>query len=136
QYISFAGAALQGDFGTSIRSKKPVWDEISDRLPYTFALAVTSYLLAIAIGVPAGMMAAVWRNRWPDYSVMVLAIAGASIANFWLALMAMSYFSVHLKWLPLLGASSWQSYILPSITLAVLPMAVLARMTRSSMIEV
>ncbi|WEX11018.1 ABC transporter permease [Chelativorans sp. AA-79] len=136
QYLTFSANALRGDFGESIRSRLPVWNEIADRLPYTVALAITAYIFAIGIGVPSGMLAAIYRNRWPDYIVMVLAIAGASIANFWLALMAMNYFSVHLGWLPLLGASSWQSYILPSITLAVLPMAVIARMTRSSMIEV
>ncbi|GGA57192.1 ABC transporter permease [Pelagibacterium lentulum] len=136
QYATFAISALQGDFGESIRSRLPVWDEIAQRLPYTLALAVTSYILAIAVGVPAGMLAAIYRNRPPDYIVMVFAIAGASIANFWMALLAMNYFSVHLGWLPLLGANSWQSYILPSVTLAVLPMAVIARMTRSSMIEV
>lgn len=136
QYFAFATNALQGDFGNSIRSNLPVLQEITDRLPYTLALAVLAYVIAIGVGVPAGMMAAMNRNRWPDYLVMVLAIAGASIANFWLALMAMNYFSVELGWLPLLGASSWQSYILPSVTLAVLPTAVIARMTRSSMIEV
>lgn len=136
QYVKFAGAALQGDFGSSIKSKLPVMQEINERLPYTLALAVTSYLLAIIIGVPAGMAGAVYRNRWPDYLVMIVAILGASVANFWLALMAMNYFSVQLGWFPLLGASSWKSYILPSVTLAVLPMAVIARMTRSSMIEV
>ncbi len=82
------------------------------------------------------MIAAIYRHGWPDQFVMLLAIAGASIANFWLALMAMNTFSVQLGWLPLLGATSWKSFILPSITLAVLPMAVIARMTRSSMIEV
>ncbi len=136
QYWTFVTNAVQGDFGESIRSRKPVWDEIADRMPYTVSLAVVSYILAIGVGIPAGMLAAVWRNRWPDYIVMIFAIAGASIANFWLALMAMNYFSVQLRWLPLLGASNWQSYILPAVTLAVLPMAVLARMTRSSMIEV
>lgn len=136
QYLTFATNALQGDFGESIRSRLPVWDEIAQRLPYTLALAVTSYVLAIIVGVPAGMLAAVYANRPPDYIVMAFAIAGASIANFWLALLAMNYFSVTLGWLPLLGAGSWQAYILPSVTLAVLPMAVIARMTRSSMIEV
>lgn len=136
QYAGFAIAAAQGDFGTSIRSRMPVSAEIAQRLPYTLALAVTAYVLAILVGVPAGMLGAIYRNRPPDYLVMVLAIAGASIANFWLALLAMNYFSVHLGWLPLLGANSWTSYVLPSVTLAVLPMAVIARMTRSSMIEV
>jgi glutathione transport system permease protein len=113
-----------------------VIQEIAERVPYTLTLALTAYLLAISIGVPAGMIGAIYHNRWPDYVVMIIAIMGASFANFWLALMAMNFFSVQLGWLPLLGANSWQSYILPSITLAVLPTAVIARMTRSSMIEV
>ncbi len=136
QYASFAYGAVRGDLGISIKSKLPVIDEIAERLPFTLGLAITAYLLAVGIGVPAGMIAAIYRHGWPDQVVMILAIAGASIANFWLALMAMNTFSVQLGWLPLLGASSWKSFILPSVTLAVLPTAVIARMTRSSMIEV
>lgn len=136
QYASFAYGAVRGDLGTSIKSKLPVTAEIAERLPFTIGLAITAYLIAIGIGVPAGMIAAIYRHGWPDQIVMILAIAGASIANFWLALMAMNTFSVQLGWLPLLGATSWKSFILPSITLAVLPTAVIARMTRSSMIEV
>lgn len=136
QYASFAYGAIRGDLGISIKSKLPVVDEIGERLPFTIALAITAYLIAIGVGVPAGMLAAIYRRGWPDQIVMLLAIAGASVANFWLALMAMNTFSVQLGWLPLLGATSWKSFILPSITLAVLPTAVIARMTRSSMIEV
>lgn len=136
QYASFAYGAVRGDLGISIKSKLPVTHEIAERLPFTIGLAITAYLLAIGIGVPAGMIAAIYRHGWPDQLVMILAIAGASVANFWLALMAMNTFSVQLGWLPLLGAQSWKSFILPSITLAVLPTAVIARMTRSSMIEV
>ncbi|WP_117192444.1 ABC transporter permease [Rhizobium terrae] len=136
QYASFAYDAVRGDLGLSIKSKLPVTAEIAERLPFTIGLAITAYLIAIGIGVPAGMIAAIYRHGWPDQAVMILAIAGASIANFWLALMAMNTFSVQLGWLPLLGAQSWKSFILPSITLAVLPTAVIARMTRSSMIEV
>jgi len=136
QYVRFAANALQGDFGISIRSKLPVTAEIGERLPFTLALALCAYLLAIAIGTPIGMIGAICRRRWPDYAVMFFAILGASIANFWLALMAMNVFSVQLGWLPLLGAASWQSFILPSVTLAILPTALIARMTRSSMIEV
>lgn len=136
QYASFAYGAVRGDLGISIKSKLPVVAEIRERLPFTIGLAITAYLIAIGIGVPAGMIAAIYRHGWPDQAVMILAIAGASIANFWLALMAMNTFSVQLGWLPLLGAQSWKSFILPSITLAVLPTAVIARMTRSSMIEV
>ncbi len=136
QYASFAVGALTGDLGTSIKSKLPVVSEIRERLPFTIGLAITAYLIAIAVGVPAGMIAAIYRHGWPDQAVMILAIMGASIANFWLALMAMNTFSVQLGWLPLLGATSWKSFIMPSVTLAVLPTAVIARMTRSSMIEV
>lgn len=136
QYASFAYGAVRGDLGMSIKSKLPVVDEIAERLPFTIGLAITAYLIAIGIGVPAGMIAAIYRHGWPDQIVMILAIAGASVANFWLALMAMNTFSVQLGWLPLLGATSWKSFVLPSITLAVLPTAVIARMTRSSMIEV
>ncbi len=136
QYMSFAVNAVQGDFGTSIRSKMPVTAEIAERLPFTLALTFSAYFLAMIVGVPAGMLGAIFRHRWPDHIVMFLAILGASIANFWLALMAMDTFAVKLGWLPLLGASSWKSFILPSVTLAVLPAALIARMTRSSMIEV
>ncbi|MFS2225813.1 ABC transporter permease [Pantoea sp. B65] len=136
QYLHFAAGMLHGDLGTSLKSDRPVMGEIAERLPYTLALAVLSYLLAILLGIPAGMIGAVYRNRSPDHLVMLLAIAGASIANFWLALMAMNTFSVQLGWLPLLGAESWKSYIMPTVCLAILPMAVMARMTRSSMIDV
>jgi len=136
QYGSFVLDALGGDLGTSIKSKLPVVSEIAERLPFTIGLAITAYLIAIGIGVPAGMIAAIYRHGWPDQTVMILAIMGASVANFWLALMAMNTFSVQLGWLPLLGATSWKSFVMPSVTLAVLPTAVIARMTRSSMIEV
>ncbi len=136
QYLNFVTNAVQGDFGNSLKSKQPVLDEIAERLPYTIILAALAYLVAIVIGVPAGMLGAVYQHRWIDQVVMLLAIAGASIANFWLALLAMNYFSVELQWLPLLGATSWKSYILPTLTLAIFPMAVVARMTRSGVIDV
>ncbi|QTF07847.1 ABC transporter permease [Brenneria izadpanahii] len=136
QYLNFAADALHGDLGVSLQSQQPVIGEIGERLPYTLSLAVLAYLLAIAVGVPAGMIGAVYRQRSADHIVMVLTIAGASIANFWLALMAMNTFSVQLGWLPLLGADSWKSYVLPTVILAIMPMAMMARMTRSSMIDV
>ncbi|MEF2072011.1 ABC transporter permease [Consotaella aegiceratis] len=135
QYLAFLLNAIKGDFGVSIHSSLPVTSEIAERFPYTFTLALTSYAMAICLGVPAGMAAAVYRNRWIDQIVMLLAIAGASVANFWLALMAMNYFAVELHWLPLLGAGSWRHYVLPTIALGTLPTALIARMTRSSMIE-
>src|SRR6201999_3506391 len=106
--------ALHGDLGISIRSHKPVADEIAERFPYTLALATVSYALAIGVGITAGILAAIYSGRKLDHLVMIAAISGASIANFWLALMAMNLFAVQLGWVPLLGVSSWKSYILPA----------------------
>lgn len=136
QYAAFLGQAARGDFGMSIHSHRPVAREVLDRLPYSASLAVVSYGLAILVGVPAGMLSAIRRGRWADQAVMLLAIGGASIASFWLALLFMELFSVTLGWLPLLGAGSWRSYVMPSVVLAVLPAALIARMTRASVIEV
>lgn len=136
QYASFLWAALHGDFGISIQSKLPVTSEIAERFPHTLALALCSYVFATFIGVPAGVIAATNKGRWPDQIVMLIAIAGASMANFWLALMSMNLFSVQLGWLPLLGASNWQSFIMPTFALGLFPTALIARMTRSSMVEV
>ena len=136
QYEIFLRNVLHGDLGVSIRSHKPVTQEIAERFPYTLALATVSYALAVAAGITAGILAAMYRGRKVDHFVMAAAIAGASIANFWLALLAMNLFAVQLGWLPLLGASSWKSYVLPSVTLALLPGAVIARMCRASMLDI
>jgi glutathione transport system permease protein len=136
QYEIFLRNVLHGDLGTSIRSHKPVAEEIAERFPYTLALATVSFALAVAVGITAGIFAAIYSGRTLDHLVMVTAISGASIANFWLALLAMNLFAVRLAWVPLLGANSWKSYILPSVTLALLPSAVIARMCRSSMLEI
>ncbi len=136
RYGAFLLGALRGDLGTSLRSQNPVVGEIASRIPATVSLALTAYGFAIVIGVSAGMLAAVCRDRWPDQAVMLFAIAGASVANFWLALMGMNFFAVRLGWLPLLGAGSWDHYVLPGFALGLLPTALIARMTRSSMIDV
>lgn len=136
QYQTFLSGAVRGDLGVSIHSKQPVTTDIAERFPYTVGLAITSYLFAGIVGLTFGLLAAINRGKWIDHLIMFLAILSASIANFWLALMAMTFFSVKLGWLPLLGAESWKSYILPSLTLGVLPAALIARMTRSSMLEI
>lgn len=136
QYARFLSHAAQGDFGESIRSKRPVLTEVGIRLPATIALAVASYAIALVGGLAAGVAAAVHRGGWVDHLVMAATVLAASTANFWLALMGMALFAVQLRWLPLLGAGSWQHYILPATTLAVLPTALVARMTRSSMLDV
>jgi glutathione transport system permease protein len=136
QYRIFLLHALHGDLGVSIRSHKPVAQEIAERFPHTLALTTVSYLFALAVGLSAGILAAIYRGRWLDHLVMMGAIAGGSVANFWLALMALNLFAVQLGWVPLLGADSWKSYILPAITLGLLPGAVVARMCRASMLDI
>jgi glutathione transport system permease protein len=136
QYAIFLRHALRGDLGISIRSHKPVTEEITERFPYTLALTTIAYIFAVVVGITAGILAAINSGRKLDHFVMVGAISGASIANFWLALMAMNLFAVQLGWVPLLGANSWKSYILPAITLGLLPGAVIARMCRASMLDI
>lgn len=136
QYGHFVAGMLHGDLGVSLKSGEPVSKEIAERAPYTLGLALLAWLLAVFVGIPAGMCAAVYRNRLADHTLMMIAIAGASIANFWLALIAMETFSVKLGWLPLLGAEGWKSYILPTLCLGIFPMAVMSRMTRASMVDV
>ena len=136
QYAHFLAGVATGDLGVSLKSKLPVTQEIAERFPNTAALAGCAYGLAILVGVPAGVAAAARRGGWLDQGVMLGAIAGASIANFWLALMAMDLFAVRLGWLPLLGLDSWRSFVMPTVTLALAPTALVARMTRSSMGEV
>ncbi|EMN1420289.1 ABC transporter permease [Klebsiella aerogenes] len=136
QYGHFVSGMLKGDFGTSLKSGQPVSAEMSERVPYTLGLALLAWMMAVMLGIPMGMCAAIYRNHVADHVLMLVAIAGASIANFWLALIAMDTFSVKLGWLPLLGAEGWKSYILPSVCLGIFPMAVMSRMTRSSMVDV
>ena len=136
QYARFLQRALHGDLGNSSRSQQPVSQEIAERLPYTFALTTIAFTIAILVGLTAGILAAIYRGTWLDSTLMVSAISGASVANFWIALMAMDLFAVKLGWVPLMGAGDWRSYILPSLTLALAPSAVIARMSRGSMLEV
>jgi len=136
QYTRFLTHALHGDLGNSIRSQQPVAREIAQRLPYTIALTTASFSIAILFGLTFGVLAAIYRGTWFDNALMVSAISGASVANFWIALMAMDFFAVKLGWVPLMGAASWRSYVLPSLTLALAPAAVIARMTRGSMLEI
>lgn len=136
QYFRFVGNALQGDLGRTIRGNRPVTLEFFSRFPNTLKLAVSSLLLAIVVGVLAGIASAVWPNSIIDYIAMFLAIFGVSMPVFWLGLMLMLFFSLRLDWLPLSGFSTWKHMILPTITLSSTSMAFIARMTRSNLQEV
>lgn len=135
QYFHYMGHVLQGDLGRSIFGSEPVAALLLERLPNTFALATTGLLIAIGIGMPLGFLAAYRKGTWADSLLMMVAVCGVSIPNFWLGLMLLLLFSLVLGWLPIAG-SDWRSMILPAVTLGLTYMAIIARMTRSSMIEV
>lgn len=136
QFLSYMGNVLQGDFGTSLVSRRPVSEEIASRFMPTLWLTIASMVWAVLFGLAAGVIAAVWRNRWPDRLSMTLAVSGISFPAFALGMLLMQVFSVALGWLPTVGADSWQHYILPSITLGAAVSAVMARFTRASFVDV
>ncbi|MFU0911702.1 glutathione ABC transporter permease GsiC [Kluyvera intermedia] len=136
QFWHYISHAVQGDFGTSMVSRRPVSEEIASRFLPTLWLTLASMAWAVLFGMGAGIAAAVWRNRWPDRLGMALAVTGISFPAFALGMLLMQVFSVELGWLPTVGADSWQHYILSSITLGAAVASVMARFTRASFVDV
>lgn len=136
QYASFVWNALQGDLGNSFRSGRPVTEEVLPRYVNTLYLAAGSMVVAIFLGVSAGVVSSVWRNSVFDHFFMLLALLGLSMPSFWWGLLLLLVFSVNLGWLPMGGMGGLSHLILPSITLGTATAAVIARMTRSTMLEV
>lgn len=136
QFVSYFSNMLQGDFGTSMRTRRPVSTEIAERFMPTLLLTLTSMAWAVMLGMTIGVVSAVYRNRWPDRLGMTLAVSGISFPSFALGMLLMELFSVKLGWLPTVGADSWRHYILPSLTLGAAVAAVMARFTRASFVEV
>ena len=136
QYFSFLTNTLKGDFGRSIRTNNPVLEEIVDRFKPSFTLAIFSMAFAVLVGLPLGIMAALRQNTWVDTLCNFVALLGFSLPGFWLGLMLMLLFSIMIPILPSSGYGTWQQLIMPTIVLSTNTMAVIARMTRSSMLEV
>jgi peptide/nickel transport system permease protein len=136
QYGRFVGNALRGDLGTSIRSRRPVATEIGENLGRTAQLALASMVVAVAVGVPLGLVAALSRNSWLDVAAMLIALLGVSMPSFWLGLLLIFTFSLHLAWFPATGGGTLLHLVLPSVTLGAIASAIIARLTRSSMLEV
>lgn len=136
QFVNFFTHMLQGDFGTSIRTRRPVSTEIGERFFPTVMLTITSMVWAVIFGMGIGIVSAVYRNKWPDRLGMTLAVSGISFPAFALGMLLMQIFSVQLGWLPTVGAATWKHYILPSVTLGAAVAAVMARFTRASFVEV
>ena len=135
QYGQYMKGLVTGDLGDSIRNGKSVVETIAPRLKPTIMLTVSAMIWATIIGVTLGIISAVFHGRILDYVGMIIAISGISVPSFWLGLELIQGFSVALNWLPTGGLDSWQSYILPSLTMGAGIMAILARFTRSSMLE-
>lgn len=136
QFVLFVKKTVTGDFGISIRSQRPVIDEVADRFGPTLLLTVAAMGWAVVFGLLIGVVSAVKRGRWPDRLGMAFAVSGISMPPFALGILLMEVFSVWLGWFPTVGAESWRHYVLPSITLGAGVAAVMARFTRSALIEV
>ncbi len=165
QYIKFVWGAIRGDLGTSISSKRPVSEEFLDRFPATIELSTVALAIAVIFGIPLGIWAALRRNKLADYLVMTSSLVGFSMPVFWWGLLLIMFFSVQLgltpvsgriaaefdvpQWSGLMLIDVWKSdeawlafksalahLVLPSIVLGTIPLAVIARMTRSSLLEV
>jgi len=136
QYGRFVVGALRGDLGTSIRSRRAVATEIGENVGSTAQLALASMAVAVAIGVPLGLLAALLRNSWFDAGSMIVALLGVSMPSFWLGLLLIVAFSLHLGLFPATGGGDLWHLVLPSVTLGMIASAIIARLTRSSMLEV
>jgi len=136
QYVRFAWNAVRGDFGESLYYHVPVMGLIVERLPASLELAVAAMLLALVIAVPIGIISAVKRGSLLDMGAMLGALFGLSMPHFWLGIMLMLLFSVHLGWLPTSGRGTWLHLIMPATALGMSLMAMFARLTRSVMLEV
>ena len=136
QYGRFVGNALRGDLGVSIRSRRPVSAEIVENIGSTGQLALASMLVAIGLGVPLGLLAALGRNSWLDVAAMVVALLGVAMPSFWLGFLLIFVFSLHLGWLPATGGGDLLHLVMPAVALGMIAAAIIARLTRSSMLEV
>jgi len=144
QYINWLGGVFRGDLGKSILNKSPVVEEILRRLPITLYIGILAFIVATIVGIPAGVLCAIRRGSWLDNLVTTLSNIGITIPVFWLGILLIYAFALHLKWLPVMGYTSpfedfWMSIkqiVMPVFCLAVGPLAGNARQARSSMLEV
>jgi len=135
QYLSFLSGMAHGNLGTSLRTSEPVTTAITSRLPATFELAAAAMLVAVVIAIPLGVIAAVGAGTFVDHIATTLALIGISMPNFWLGPLLAIVFAVELGWLPVSGRGTLAQLVLPAITLGAPLAAVLARMTRASVID-
>lgn len=136
QYVLFLRSVVRGDFGQSFQYRSPALTVVVERLPATIHLTLAAMALTVGFGVSIGIVAAVRQGTRYDYAGTVMAVLGQSLPNFWLGITLILLFGVTLRWLPTSGFEGWRHLILPSVTLAAYPTALVARLTRSSMLEI
>jgi ABC-type dipeptide/oligopeptide/nickel transport system permease component len=136
QFGRFLWNAVRGDFGYSIRTKRPVHTEILENLPSTITLALAGMGVAVSLGVTLGIIAAVRQRSWFDSGSMLVALLGVSMPSFWLGLLCVFVFSLKLGWLPATGGGDFRHLIMPALTLGLGASAIIARLSRSCMLEV
>jgi ABC-type dipeptide/oligopeptide/nickel transport system permease component len=135
QYLEFVTGLARGDLGTSFRYKTPVASEIGQRLPRTMQLAAAAIAVAVCVALPLGVIGGLFRGSAADQAAMTVSLVGISMPNFWLGPLLAIVFAVMLGWLPVSGTGDWRHLVLPAATLGTALAAVLARMTRASLIE-
>jgi peptide/nickel transport system permease protein len=136
QYAIFLRSVGRGDFGQSFQYRSPALQVVVERVPATIHLTLAAMALTVLFGVSLGILTAVRQGTGYDYAGTVLAVLGQSLPNFWLGIMLILLFGVTLRWLPTSGFQGWWHLVLPSVTLAAFPTALVARLTRSSMLEI
>ena len=136
QFLRFLGVLTSGDLGRSLVTGRSVSDQIASQLPATIELTLAALAIAVLIGIPLGVVAALRRGSWIDTSSMVVALVGVSMPNFWLGLLFILFFSLQLGWFPASGTGGWRYLVLPAFTLGFSGVAIIARITRSSLLEV
>jgi len=136
QFARYLGNAAHGDLGVSLRMNRPVAALILERLPATLQLTLAALVIAVLVAIPAGILSAVKRGTVVDRLAMAGAVAGQAVPIFWLALLLIALFGVRLRWLPVYGSGSLAHFVLPAVSLSTIIMGRLARLVRSSMLEV
>ncbi len=135
QYGAFLRGTMRGDLGTSLRTSQPVTEAIFERLPATLELAAAAMFVSLALSIPLGIIAAVKRGTFVDHAATTVSLLGVSIPNFWLGPLLAIVFAIELGWLPVSGRGTWGHLVLPAISLGAALAAILARMTRATLLE-
>ena len=135
QYLTFLAGLLRLELGVSVVQRIPAWDILASRIPFTLALAGAALVVAIGLGVPAGVIMAMWRGRWFERPIAALVVAGQSMPTFLTGILMIMLFAVTLRWLPSSGVDGPESVIMPALALGMLSMATFARMARIAVVD-